>query len=90
VSDTPPDFGAVCDQFLHSNQKIIDHDTWVVTQKNWLSQSNGISCVPSSAVANLKKEVEKLCSVAKCDYNTKQTILSGLERMQTTATLALP
>jgi hypothetical protein len=88
VSETPPDYGAVCDQFLVPNQKIISHDEWVTTQKLWLAAGNGISCVPSSAIANLKKEVEKLCSVANCKYSELKTIIAGLDRMQQSAALA--
>lgn len=90
VSDTPPDFGAACDQFLKSNQQILTHDQWVATQRAWISHGNGVNCIPSGALADLKKEIEKLCSVAKCDYATKLIILSGIQRMQQTAALVSP
>lgn len=91
-SETPPDFGAVCDNFLKPNQLILNHEEWVATQKKWIAAGNGVDCVPSSAVGDLKREVEKLCSVAKCDYATKAAVavvVKGLERIQATAALTL-
>lgn len=87
MSPTPPDLGAVCDQFLVSNQQILSHDEWVATQAQWNAEGKGVECVPTSAIADLKKEVEKLCSVVKCNYIIKQKIIAGLERLQATAAL---
>jgi hypothetical protein len=88
VTDSPPDFGAACDNFLTSNQLILTHVQWVATQASWIKAGSGVECVPTSAIANLKKEVEKLCSVAKCTYTQKAILMAGLDRLAATATTA--
>lgn len=64
----PGNNGAVCDNFLTSDQKILNEADWGILQMQWESQGQALECTTSSAVANLKRELEQLCSKTACDY----------------------
>lgn len=84
----PTDFGAMCDNFLIKNQLLLTKAQWSDTQKLWIKEAAGVSCVPTTAIANLKKEVEKLCSVANCNHVLKALVIAGLDRLQATSVAA--
>lgn len=81
-SPIPGDLGAVCDNFLTSNQQILTQDAWVNLQATWASQGYATECTTSQTIGDIKEEIEKLCSVAKCDYDTKQKIVTGLKKIE--------
>lgn len=77
-SPLPGDLGAVCDNFLTSNQLILSKAAWDALQKKW----GAVECTSAVTIGDLKQELEKLCSVAKCDYATKQLITEGLQKIE--------
>lgn len=78
----PGNQGAVCDNFLTSNQQILNEPEWMVLQMKWATAGQATECTTSDSVGDLKAEIEKLCSIAPCDYDTKTKIISGLQKVQ--------
>jgi hypothetical protein len=72
--------GAVCDNFLSSNQEILTEAEWQALIAQWLSQGLSLECTNSQAVADYKDEIEKLCSKTPCSYELKQA-LKGLKKI---------
>lgn len=70
---------AACDNFLISDPQTV---TWATEQSIWASQGYATECVNSEALGDIKKEIESLCSLAPCDYETEQKIISGLKKIQ--------
>lgn len=82
-SPIPDNLGATCDNFLTANQQILDEDQWLALQANWQKAGNATECTTSGTVGDIKAELEKLCSVAPCDYAVKAQLLRGLEKIRT-------
>lgn len=83
-SESMQNLGAACDNFMTANQRILDPDEWITEQKLWLDNGDVVECTSSGSIANLKAEIEKLCSRTACNYDAKQavnTALQGLDRM---------
>lgn len=83
-SPVPGNLGATCDQFLTANQQILDEAQWQALQLAWIQSGQAIECTQSQTVADLKAEVEKLCSKTLCTYATAQAVravVSGLDRI---------
>ena len=79
----PGNLGATCDNFLTSNQQIYDEVEWESLLASWNAQGDAAECMPSSALGNLKAEIEQLCSVETCDDQTvkaKQALLKGINQ----------
>jgi hypothetical protein len=86
----PGHLGAVCDNFLTANQIILDEAAWQDLQNTWASAGFATECTSSSTLGDIKSEIEKLCSVAKCTYATKAkvaAVVSAISRMQAVAKL---
>jgi hypothetical protein len=66
----PGGLGAACDNFLTSNQLILNQAQWEALQTSWQNAGNAVECTTSSTVGDLKSEIEKLCSLTTCDYQT--------------------
>ena len=84
-SPLPGGLGATCDNFLTSNQRILDQIQWEAQQKAW----GAMDCMGSIDVANLKTEIEKLCSKETCTQEEKkarEALNDGLERIQSIST----
>lgn len=81
-SPVPGNFGAVCDNFLTSKQQILDEAEWVALQASWISDGEAVECTTSKTLGDIKAEVEKLCSVAKCNVDTQAAIIDGLNKIQ--------
>lgn len=81
-SPMPGGVGAVCDWFLSSNQQILTGPQWSTLQDKWQSSGLAVECTTSKTLGDLKKELEKLCSLAPCDYAVKQQIVNGLNKIQ--------
>lgn len=81
-SPLPGNFGAVCDNFITINPQTLNEKEWNDLQNTWMNDGNAIECMTSSSISNIKKEIEKLCSLSKCDYETQQAITKGLEKIQ--------
>lgn len=79
-SPIPQQGGAVCDNFLSSNQLILSEHQWQALQMDWMSQGMSVQCTNSQAVGDYKAEIEKLCSKTPCSYDLKKT-LQGLNKM---------
>lgn len=75
-SPIPGGLGAVCDNFLTSNQLILDEIQWTILKDSW----QVVECTSYASLADMKAEVEKLCSVTKCTYEMKKAI-AGLNRI---------
>jgi hypothetical protein len=60
----------VCDNFLSSNQAILTDSEWLALQTQW----GATFCEAQSSFADLKTEIEELCSKTACDYPTQQAI----------------
>lgn len=87
-SPVPGNLGAVCDNFLTDNQTILDQSQWLALQAEWIAAGQAIECTQSQTVGDLKKELEKLCSVTTCAYEVEQQvkqIVSSLEKIETTS-----
>lgn len=85
----PGNNGAVCDSFLTSHQQILTQAQWDILQGEWENGGNAVECTPSSAVANLKQELELLCSKTACDYQTVQSAINeALDKLTTTGEAA--
>ncbi len=82
-SPIPGGLGADCDDFFNSNPQSLNEDQWLQQIIVWQNDGQALECTTSGAVANIKAEVEKLCSASPCDQNTtqaRQVILNGLNR----------
>lgn len=80
----------VCDWFLHSDQQILTEPQWITQQVLWQSQGQAVECVNSQTLGNIKKEIEKLCSVWKCSYSAQTKITTGLQKLQTMGESNIP
>lgn len=81
-SPIPGNLGAVCDNFLSSNQLILDQAGWAALQAKWALAGNAVECTTSQTLGDIKSEIEKLCSVARCDYRIQQKVIQGLNKLQ--------
>lgn len=91
-SPIPGAIGAVCDNFLTDNQLILDEAQWLALQAQWMAQGQSVECTTSQTVGDLKAEIEKLCSVTRCTYKTRQQvrqIVSRLRKIETTGEKSL-
>lgn len=80
----PPPFnmGAACDNFLTANARFLSEEQWMQWQNDLVTAGKAVECTSSDNIANIKAEIEKLCSVANCDYPTLQKILKGLSKIE--------
>lgn len=81
-SPLPGNLGAVCDNFLTSNQLILDAGEWTALQASWASLGQATECTTSQTVGDLKSELEKLCSDTSCDYPDAQKVFKGLKKIE--------
>lgn len=84
-SPIPGQLGAACDNFLTQNQVILDQPGWLALQAQWAAAGQATECTQSQVVGDLKTEIEKLCSVTRCTYETAakvKVILAGLKKLQ--------
>ena len=81
-SPIPGGNGAICDNFLTSNQMILSEADWQALQASWINSGNAVECTTSKTVGDIKKELEQLCSVAKCDDVAQKKIVDGLNKIQ--------
>lgn len=77
--------GAVCDNFLTSQQEIKDEQDWEELQGEWVSTQ----CISSQTLGQLKVLVEEACSKIKCNEETKIQVVSGLQKMMNTSPVPL-
>lgn len=77
-----PNLGAVCDNFLTSNQRILDQAGWETQQDAWAAQGLSTECTNSKTVGDIKREIEKLCSLAPCDYVVKMKLIHSLDKIE--------
>lgn len=81
-SPIPGGLGAVCDNFLTSNHEILDKAAWEIRQTEWIAAGNSVECTTSKSVGDIKGEIEKLCSVARCDRQIKAKIMKALTKIE--------
>lgn len=84
-SPLPGNLGATCDNFLTSNQIILDETGWQALQSSWLAQGQATECTTSQTLGDIKDELEKLCSRTACSYPVQQQVelfLKGLEKIE--------
>lgn len=79
--------GAVCDNFLTSQPVTLSQDAWEAQLLAQINQGIAPEVIPATALGNLKKEVEALCSDSTdgCSYSTSQktaTIAANIGRLQ--------
>lgn len=84
----PNNGGAICDDFLQSDQKILTQEEWELKEADWNSQGQAVECTTSDAIGNIKAELEKLCSRYPCNESVKKS-LESIERLQDLGTEAL-
>lgn len=95
VNDPPKsdyEGGASCDNFLTSHPQLLTRMQWSEQQAKWLAAGLSIEVTTSKAVADLKGEIEKLCSKTVCNQETlqlKSTLLVALHKVETTSKDAL-
>lgn len=73
-SPIPGNLGCVSDWFLHSDQEIMTQAQCTTLQDSWIESGQAVECTNSDAVAGLKREIEEVCSVTKCDYATQAAV----------------
>lgn len=76
-SPVPGGLGAVCDNFLTSNQLILDQAAWEAMQASW----DGVECTSSKTLGDIKTELEQLCSKTPCTYPQKQQLKLALKHI---------
>ena len=81
-SPVPNGLGAVCDNFLTSNPLVLNQTQWEQLQLQWQNSGEATECTQSKTLGDIKEEIEKLCSMTKCDYDAKSQLLKGLEKIQ--------
>lgn len=81
-SPVPGGNGAVCDNFLISNQLILTELEWQALQAKWIAAGQAVECTQSQTLGDIKGEIEKLCSMTACNYAVKTKILKGLTKIQ--------
>lgn len=81
-SPIPGGLGSVCDDMLDSNQLVLTQDEWVSKQIEWQSEGQAVECTSSNTIGDFKIELEQLCSVTQCNYNT-QAIINALDKIKT-------
>lgn len=81
-SPIPGGLGAVCDNFLTSNQQILTPDEWNALQSKWVAAGEATECTESKTLGDIKAEIEELCSKTPCNYEVQQAITKGLEKIQ--------
>ena len=81
-SPIPGGLGAVCDNFLTSNQLILSQDQWNALQNKWIASGQAVECTTSKTVGDIKAEIEELCSRVSCDDLTQTAILNGLNKIK--------
>lgn len=78
----PGNNGAVCDDFLSSDQHTLTETQWQALQSTWNSQGQAVVCVQSQTIAQIKAEIEKACSSVNCSYQQVAQVLSGLKKIE--------
>ena len=73
--------GAVTVNFLSTGSTIIDKAAWD-------SMREGMFCMSSDAIGDIKGEVEKLCSRTSCTYEQKQYFYEFMVRVSNARKLA--
>lgn len=81
-SPVPGGYGAICDNFLTSAPTTLTEDEWLALQAKWEQAGEAVECTTSQTLGDIKESIEKLCSIASCDYSTQQKIVSGLKKIQ--------
>lgn len=84
-SPVPGNLGAVCDNFLTSNQLILDDPGWQALQASWRAKGQSTECTTSQTLGDIKDELEKLCSKTPCSYPVQKQLdifLKGLDKIQ--------
>lgn len=81
-SPIPGNMGAVCDQFLVSNQLILTEAEWLNLQATWQAAGNATECTSSSTLGDIKTELEQLCSKTPCTYAQAQQIKTAVHNIE--------
>lgn len=84
-SPFPPNLGggATCDWLLHKEQLNLDSAQWDAKLASW----GPIEIIQATSFGDLKGEIEKLCSLVKCEQDQEaaaqeKKILAGLKKLQ--------
>lgn len=77
----PGNQGAVCDDFLQNNQRILTEPEWEALEAQWNAQGSAVECTTSESVGEIKRELEELCSKYPCNETVKKNI-QNLARLQ--------
>jgi hypothetical protein len=78
-SPFPGSIGASCDWFLHKDPQTLNEAQWQALILSWQSQGQALECTTSGALAQLKAEIEQLCSSAPCSDDTQQKVNATVE-----------
>ena len=81
-SPIPGNLGAVCDNFLTSNPLNLSEQQWIDLQASWNSAGNAVECTSSQTIGDIKTELEKLCSLTKCNYATQKAVTAALKKIE--------
>lgn len=74
--------GCVCDDLLDSNQTTLTPQQCQDFQGAIFSSGQSVIITNSGAIADFKEEIEKLCSRTKCDEQTQQALVNGLNKIE--------
>ena len=75
--------GATCAHLLTNQTRDIEQPEWDNTRFGWF-------CTTGDDLAEMKKEIEELCSVSgKCDYATQQALAKFFSRVKSLRSKAM-
>jgi hypothetical protein len=67
-SPVPGADGVVESHFLSTKQQILTNEEWQKKILSMIVQGYSLECTFSNTIANVKEEIEKLCSKTDCEY----------------------
>ena len=81
-SPIPGNLGSTCDNFLTSNPIDLTEEQWIALQASWNSAGNAVECVSSQTIGDIKTELEKLCSLTKCNFEAQKAVTEALKKIE--------
>jgi hypothetical protein len=91
-SPSPAGDGAFCNNFYNNNAQRLNAAGWEALQRAWIAKGLAIEVTNSQAIADIKGELEKLCSVTDCNEDQQEKVqkaIGGLNRILSTGSMSL-
>jgi hypothetical protein len=78
----PGGLGADCDNFLTSAPQSLTEAQWEALEASWNAAGSAVECIQSASLAQLKGELEKLCTTGKCTYQEAEAFKTFFLKIQ--------